>query len=609
MSFVRFLFPKEHLSDVDYSDDDGPSDEDVSTLPSQDDLTYSDESCSDVDVKSKDVVGIFGASQFVRPLHNPITSQRHYRPITNEYQLDADADTESSNQLSNKDDRAANRAPQDVVSKYRRGLPAPATHALSCPVSYVAILSASIIIVLICAFNFASLQSWILRITSPWSLSSSDAHVPSEDELLSSVRGYVAVQYSGTVRGFTNTFQSHVVNFMAASPYTVHLYFQIATGGDWRSQDGSTGSSVIHSLNTTISHVSSYTNIDGQIVSLRQAVKSIIYGPDRDIETIYNETFAVYDTAQNKGDNLRVFFRAVDGQRQSNDARIAYEQTYGISYEWVIRMRYDSVVRSNIWESLFDVRSLSDVLNITDLPLIPPYTRIAWPANNRDVNYVLGDSVYTPRADWSAYQTPMCDGYSGINDQFGVSNPTIANIVAKRAADHELYREVLRRDPGYPFQPESHLRLAISFRNISTEPINQCYNILRTSVRPNDSVLYTTSTCYHHHYGTECCNLLCPHVEQRVKRMSSNPFANDLNDYVRAVNETYFQLWRLQIDLEKYNWFTFHMYRGQKFKVRCWPHEWGDLYDPYEYHPNSFIHYDGKYYQEFNRLQQCKRTN
>ena len=176
--------------------------------------------------------------------------------------------------------------------------------------------------------------------------------------LLSDHRGYVALMYSGTARGFSRTFRSHIINILAGSPYTVHLYIH-TYAHEFRK---AAGTEPLHlSINSTLRYHDSYVNLDGQRVSLIDSVKgyTVDYSTLEDVKSRYAEqlTFIMarhpWTYEGDNGFEAATLVAMIHSQAQCGELRHAYMRRTGIEYKWVLRMRLDLLVRSNLWEIVF----------------------------------------------------------------------------------------------------------------------------------------------------------------------------------------------------------------------------------------------------------------
>ena len=200
-------------------------------------------------------------------------------------------------------------------------------------------------------------------------------------KLRSSSRGYMAVLYSGTVRTFSVAFQSHLVNLFAASPYSIHIFAHYGSGrGDWKSPAVEHERvAVYRGFNATLRYYEGYNNIDNQYVSLLDDCLKFNRMDDA-VDMASSERFNYTEVLRLVGERFDVnslplsVVRALDSQRQVNAARVEYERTNGIKYAWVVRLRMDHVMKSNVWEDVFDIQPVVQPAAVTDPPFLPAST-------------------------------------------------------------------------------------------------------------------------------------------------------------------------------------------------------------------------------------------
>ena len=186
--------------------------------------------------------------------------------------------------------------------------------------------------------------------------------------LQSDSRGYVAVMYSGSPRAFSRVFRSHLVNLFAGSPYSVHVYvhtfaaeFRAATGAHPR----------YHSINDTLRYFDSFINLDGQRVRL---MDDCLQGfeLDRssldDIRRLYGRQLryvlehGAWRHEQPADFEAATLLAMLHSQWRANELRRAYMHRTGVEYRWVLRMRMDLLLRTNVWDAVFDRSPLEPLL-------------------------------------------------------------------------------------------------------------------------------------------------------------------------------------------------------------------------------------------------------
>ena len=452
---------------------------------------------------------------------------------------------------------------------------------------------------------------------------------PSPRTLKSSRRGYIAVMYSGTVRSFSVAFHSHLVNLFAPSPYTVHIFAHYTTGrGDWKTPSVEHEHvEVYHSFNTTLSYWGGYTNLDGEEVSLMD--DCLVWSTVNDeVPMESSERFNYTEAVRLIGDRYDINSRpmslvgALDSQRQVNQARLDYERAHNVKYAWVLRMRMDHVMKSNIWEDVFDIQPVTNPAPPTPplpLELNPsrdpaninlsaaaygnstspqPHTSRFWNGG------ALYDMVYTPHPYLSlstpyhdkAFFVPTNDWWYGVSDQFAMGGSSALTAYSERFNVPLL--KTLLQQPQWKLWAEPLVAQVAQIEGLTVLPIRHVYNILRHIPTPNSASVssYVSSRCVWIWYGKDSMHDHCSHWLGRQERMfsamlqSSNdsataqmahePYANmgvtaaaALHKYVDTVNgaiaSTSSSVLRDFLSPTSTNFYYFWRYRSAKQQIPC----------------------------------------
>lgn len=221
------------------------------------------------------------------------------------------------------------------------------------------------------------------------------------DQFKSAKRGHIAILYSGTVRSFTLVFHSHLLNLIIPSPYHVHIFMHASTGRfDWKTPSGQhPHTEVYRGFNATIAYYNAYNNIDNERVSLIDDVVKSVEMTSDPLEMNINSYFNYTEIVRLIGN--RHDFKSkpasvigqMDSLRRANEARLNYERANNIRYQWVIRLRMDHLMKTNIWEDLFSIEPLN-ISNPNHRSKIQTKAKSPTKYWNGGVLY---DMVYTPR--------------------------------------------------------------------------------------------------------------------------------------------------------------------------------------------------------------------
>ena len=377
--------------------------------------------------------------------------------------------------------------------------------------------------------------------------------------LLSDVRGYVAVQYTGTARTWSAVFYSHLLHLICSSPFTVHLYFVIMVLDD---------SSEHLSVKATLDRYERCMNLDNQSVSIGERVQGWRMQRQSDIDEAhdFDELKRYHNrTGQTLQDNaLRQYwaFHEVDRMREE------VQQRLDIRYSWVIKQRADALQITDLWSSLYHVSPVWDFVtaaSATHQPTPPNSTTHSPDADAASVttararrlsslrldaqplldlsaglaeaddnplflpSYVVGESVFTPRASSAVVNVPECDSWFGHSDQFAAANSDIMSVYYRRGYPPYSSRVAELPTNIVPFNTESYLFLAMRAHNIDSAYVQEhCHRVFRShheTEQPERQHAHFRPphrcTESGHNYGLACCKAACEGVNARNNRFVS----------------------------------------------------------------------------------------
>jgi hypothetical protein len=159
-------------------------------------------------------------------------------------------------------------------------------------------------------------------------------------------------------------------------------------------------------FNATIEYYDAYDNIDNERVSLMNDVVKYVEISDKlldmNINSYFNytEIFRLIGKNHDRESKPASVAGQLDSLRRANQARLNYERANNIKYQWIVRLRMDHVMKTNIWEDLFLIeplnisnpyhRNLLDQSSIQSTKSMANFTNAYWNGG------LLYDMVYTP---------------------------------------------------------------------------------------------------------------------------------------------------------------------------------------------------------------------
>ena len=225
----------------------------------------------------------------------------------------------------------------------------------------------------------------------------------------SAKRGHIAILYSGTVRSFSVVFHSHLVNLIIPSPYHVHIFMHASTGRfDWKTPSKEHPHTEIHrGFDATIAYYNAFDNIDNERVSLMNDVIKYVEISDDPLDMNispyfnYTEIFSLIGKRHDRESKPASVAGQLDSLATANQARLDYERANHIKHQWIVRLRMDHLMKTNIWEDLFLIEPLNDSNPYHQKLLNQSFVESTQSKTNHDSDYwnggLLYDMVYTPR--------------------------------------------------------------------------------------------------------------------------------------------------------------------------------------------------------------------
>ena len=381
--------------------------------------------------------------------------------------------------------------------------------------------------------------------------------------LLSDSRGHIAILYSGTVRTFTQVFHSHLMHLLIPSPYTIHIYAHISTGRfDWKSPAAEhPHTSIVDGFENTFQYYEQYMNLDGQVIHLMNDVVRWIHIDDEPLdmnlkdEFNYTEIFSVIGDRHHFASKLMSVAAQCDSLRRANEARLQYAQQYGIDYTWVIRLRCDHLMRSNLWDDIFNIAPFNSKNKDHQRIITAAASRASTSVWNGGLLY---DMIYMPRAylDISSPEhnhhlaVPTSDWYSlppdtpyhvlGTTDQFAFGSSYVMTLYCTRF-NLSFITYLAAHNPEWILWAEPLLRQSMEENSIHVIPVMHTYSIARMLHTEFSlyTAMYTASRCVWLDYGKETYEF-CPHwlslQENRTRHMMQ---ASQQNDQIMMHKEQY----------------------------------------------------------------------
>ena len=133
-------------------------------------------------------------------------------------------------------------------------------------------------------------------------------------------------------------------------------------------------------------------------------------------------------------------------QEQADRMRDEYAKEHGIDYLWVVRLRTDTMVRNNLWETVFKQEPLNarDAVHRQLVRLDDAESNARAAKYDGSLSFRLHDTVYSPVLDRSAVHIPdgTNNGHSldeaspwhGMNDQFALSSASVHTAYVRRTS-------------------------------------------------------------------------------------------------------------------------------------------------------------------------------
>jgi hypothetical protein len=405
---------------------------------------------------------------------------------------------------------------------------------------------------------------------------------PLNQPLKSDKRGYIALMYTGSARAFSHNFRSHILNLMAQSPYTVHIYLhswakdlrfllddktpldrtfteKLQRGSDpkertVRVSDGNAPYGTFasfRSINATMDYFSGYRNLDNELVCIHPSIKGFMI-EDMSIE----ESEARYKEHQqhivSRGSRLHLgddygwrLFAMIYSQEQADRMRDEYAKANGIEYLWVTRLRTDSMIRTNLWETVFHQQPL-DANDEEHVKLVmASEDETARRAREYKESFRLHDLIYKPLLDRSALYVPdgTHNGHNpaqpsqynhGMNDQFAFSSAEVHRHYVKRSSmsdvidcyDHSRWSD---HESAAGWGGETTAYRKMNIHNIAIKFLPIGYTALRVLPRKRQegTARFKSAETYCDWsiplYGADICNNYC--LDSQARRDEATALA------------------------------------------------------------------------------------
>lgn len=425
---------------------------------------------------------------------------------------------------------------------------------------------------------------------------------PYVNTLSTDQNGYVAVLYSGTARAFSQCYASHLVNLIASSPYTVHIFIHTYTNDNkFRLVHDSLWSNY-RTINSTLNYYVSYIDLYGNTVHSHDMIKGYAeqYYPVEQLMLEYGNEWNLTYLSQPNGPTSDIL-SMWNSQRQVDELRRSYQHQHNIDYKWVFRLRFDSIIMNNFWEHVFTVQPY----NYHNL------THQQYKYNSPDQlelqPVVIADMIYHPRLQSNQLYVPNCRHWNGANDQFAASNSTIATLYNTRI------KYIQRMFDESIVHPETSIKLMMEWNNIRISyDANMCYSIVRVnpigqssstgtveynSTTHRSLVEHSHTTCAYKFTDSECCNSVCGIQKQRSDRLNEvfnqyisyptdNTILPDIQPYIDhvCINDN-------NCNRFTSSYYYFYRYVNSLYYTTCLPSTWPiDTQNVYRFQYIPFIH-------------------
>ena len=403
-------------------------------------------------------------------------------------------------------------------------------------------------------------------------------------------RGYVAVLYSGSLRAFADTFASQIINVFAPSPYAVHVYMHVSVL--WKEHKSDDDEH--RALDATLDFYSGYYNIDNQYVPLSQAIKWLSVEVES-LSTSVPYLEVAHVIGNHSMSNVNKVLSALESLRKANEARLSYQQQHGIEYQYVVRLRYDQIIRTNLWSHLFNI-SFADSNSENDaISSISNSSSIGSSSINNLVNFnglwvPDGRSTYTlyefkyrsvNRADLPTL--PSCEWHrGGWSDQFFLSNSTIFNYYANRSINLALVQSLLS-DSEWRFHAENYVKNTMNYYGfVLPQILPMCYSVLRAEPRQLPRVNLPFGHNCKTAYGLGCCMTMCAEYVAWQDALRRRVLPNgakqaQLDSYIAQTSTT--------LNINSSSFWYFHVLSNPYLAYPCELSTWEDFTsDPYHFH-------------------------
>ncbi|KAK4695797.1 hypothetical protein P7C70_g8487, partial [Phenoliferia sp. Uapishka_3] len=422
---------------------------------------------------------------------------------------------------------------------------------------------------------------WTLRSGTAWGVDGTRTVVEeavvvgSEAALKSDQRGYVALLFSGTARSFSDNFESVVINLIAGCPYTVHLFFHTYSNDNrWPDDAVDPDFANYRSVNATLDYFRGYTNLDGEEVLFKNAVKGNVLEELKadQLPHLYPEFNTTFERFNDPVFNVPVvaYYYMWRSGEQAEELRQAYMNSTGIDYKWAFRMRHDATYFTNWWDKAFDI----SIYNSTLDGEVPPDVASNWGESPTR----LHDMLYRPSLSPTNYlYVPQGWSWGGLNDQFAAMSSSVAFSYFTRILHiNDMIAE------GFKIHAETSILWVAKHYGYNGDSWNGgiCYDVVRAVPTGELRKGPPAIACSYKRSGVEACSVECPkyHAKNDLRATQFIGDVDDGSDHFPTLQEYLDRknaegLGNVDLEVGTSSFYYYHLAR-QKDKLRCTQSSW-----------------------------------
>jgi hypothetical protein len=342
-------------------------------------------------------------------------------------------------------------------------------------------------------------------------------------------RGYVALLYSGSVRSFPLSFPLQMLNLITPSPFEVHAFMAVNSmlTADQLPEGYSVANAFAFARSLRNNLSETWPPPEHPLVhaddGLRQLLTTLRYYTHfTDIDGVRRETFnlikafsltyveleplphtELFQSVRSRASNKVSAWHAVWSEATVAHLKMEYEQQHMTlqhhTYQWTFRQRFDVGHSLSVWDSIFKVQPLIQIVHqhLLSSPSPPRFdlsSRIAPGVLNScnrlpdGKSFLLHDVLYRPRLLNSQHRvyvgTEMrwyfhvdeneFEQGQGTNDQMLYGNDEAMMLYSLRAEDW------LTQPPAV-LHPETNAMDALEAHHIAHIELPTCYMLIRAS--------------------------------------------------------------------------------------------------------------------------------